>query len=349
MAASAETANALRGGLGGLLSRDKYIVSPLFDWVFLIGSPLLAIAVVLGAVQFLPKVEVEAYVLTYMALGHHVPTFLRAYGDPAEFDTNRFKLITMPAVVVPLLLVIYLLDSRLLLLIFIWDQYHFVRQHYGFMRLYDAKVGNVPTGRYNLDQLLSFSAFICIITYSDFYSYVYTGTLYDIGLAFPPWIGSVLQQGSLTVTAILGILYVLDIQRRWAQGENIALLKLVIFATTYGVWYYAYVTLSDPLLSYSISSFFHCLQYDAFAWYYNQKKARSMEQNRGNLVFRYLHRSRLLPLYVLAVFGYGFLSSTIGPVAPGVVYFVNRTTGILHYYFDSFIWRVRRAEFRKHL
>lgn len=349
MAASAETANALRGGLGGLLSRDEYIVSPLFDWIFLIGSPLIAIAVVLGAVQLLPKAQVEAYVLTYMALGHHVPTFLRAYGDPSEYDTNRFKLITIPAVVVPILFLIYLIDSRLFMLIFIWDQYHFVRQHYGFMRLYDAKVGNIPTGRYNLDQLLSFSGFICIIAYSDFYSYVYTGTFYDLGLVLPPWIGTVLRQGSLSVTAILGILYVLDIQRRWAQGERITVLKLAIFANTYGVWYYAYVVLSDPLLSYSISSFFHCLQYDAFAWYYNQKKARTLDRTKGNLIFRYLHGSRMWPLYVLVIFGYGFLSGTAGGVAPGLIYFVNRTTGVLHYYFDSFIWRVRRAEFRKHL
>jgi hypothetical protein len=51
----------------------------------------------------------------------------------------------------------------------------------------------------------------------------------------------------------------------------------------------------------------------------------------------------------VAVGGYGLLSQVGGLVVPGAVFVLNRTTGMLHYYFDSFIWRVRREEFRKHL
>jgi hypothetical protein len=73
------------------LSPDRFIVSPLFDSLFFIGSPLIAIAVVLGAWQFFPATTVEGHVLLYMAVGHHVPTFFRAYGDPDEFARNRMR------------------------------------------------------------------------------------------------------------------------------------------------------------------------------------------------------------------------------------------------------------------
>ena len=45
-------------------------------------------------------------------------------------------------------------DAILLGLLFIWDQYHFVRQHYGFMRIYDAKNKTLATGSLDTTVLL---------------------------------------------------------------------------------------------------------------------------------------------------------------------------------------------------
>ena len=129
--------------------------------------------------------------------------------------------------------------------------------------------------------------------------------------------------------------------RRSARGQPISLLKLLIFATTYGTWYFAYVVVGDKTLSYPIASFFHCFQYDALAWYYNRKKAASLDPN--------LHSGRGLRLYVPSIFGYGFLSQQGMAIAPAVAIAVNRVTGVLHYYFDGFIWHVRRDDFRRFL
>ena len=146
---------------------------------------------------------------------------------------------------------------------------------------------------------------------------------------------------------LVGIVYALSMQARFSEGLPIAGLKLVIFGTSFAVWYYAYIVLSHTFLSYAISSFFHCLQYEALAWVYNRAKARSLEPKPGNAIFRTVH-SRLW-LYVLAIFAYGFLSGLGRGVSTTAILAINSTTGVLHYYFDAFIWRVRRAEFRKHL
>ncbi len=331
------------------LARERYIVSPLFDGLFFIGSPLLAIAVILGAWQFMPALTIESAVLVYMAVGHHVPTFLRAYGDPDEFAENKFRLLVIPAFVVPLMVAIYLVDSRLIGLLFVWDQYHFVRQHYGFMRIYDAKNKSITTRRMNLDQWLCFSLFVAIITHSEFYAFVYTSSFFDLGLVFPEWTGTLLRQGSLAVAIGVCVAYALDLGRRLASGEPVSLLKLGITVTTYGTWWFAYVALSHPALSYPISSFFHCLQYDALAWHYSEVKARGLARRKGNAIFRFMHQSRRPWFYLLAIGGYGFLSEIGSTLVPGAVFIVNRTTGVLHYYFDSFIWRVRRTAFRQNL
>jgi hypothetical protein len=328
---------------------DCYVVSARFDFVFIIGSPLIAVAVVLGVASLLPPRTVEAYVLSFMAVGHHVPTFLRAYADPSEFAANRFRLIAAPLLLVALLLVLNAIDSRLIALTFVIDQFHFVRQNYGFMRIYDVKAGAAPKVRFNFDQWLSFSWFIWIIAESDLYSYIYAGSFFDAGMMFPAWFGVWARNGSLSVALLVSLLYLVELRSRRSRGEPIAVLKLALFATTYGVWYYSYVVLSDFILSYAISSFFHCLQYDAFAWHYNRKKAQTLPATKQNAFFRTVHAPNRLWMYVGSIFAYGFLSHILVTGAPAAVLLVNRMTGLLHYYYDSFIWRVRRQDFNRHL
>jgi hypothetical protein len=331
------------------LARDRYIVSPGFDWLFFIGSPLLAVAAIFAALRFVPAERVEVVVLSYLAVGHHVPTFLRAYSDPDELAEHRWRLTVVPIAVVYVMVLLFAFESRLLSLVFIWDQYHFVRQHYGFMRLYDAKNGNLAADVGRFDQPLCFALFLAIIAHSDFYAFLYTEGLYELGVLLPMWLGPVLREATLWGAGGVATFWLADLARQAARGQPIALPKLAILASTYAVWAWSYSVLSAPLLSYSISACFHCVQYDALAWWYNHRKADTLGERPGSAVFRYLHTRNHIWLYAACIFAYGFLSRWGGESLPALVFFVNRTTGLLHYYFDSFIWRVRKAEFRRHL
>jgi len=329
--------------------REQFIVSPLFDAVFFLGSPLIALAAVLGAASLVSDQSVSDAVLLFMAVGHHVPTMLRGYADPEEFRANRYRLLAVPAVLIPVLVLVVLTGSKLLYMVFVWDQYHFVRQHYGFLRLYDVRSKQIEKSRLDLDQWLSFSLFVAIVAHSDFYAYLYSLRLYEMIGPFHAGLGPMLRQASVTFAAVVALGWTVDLLRRLSAGQAVPVLKIALFGSTYGVWWYAYTWLSDPLLSYAISSCFHCLQYDALAWYYNRKKASSLPVSSGAQVFRFLHEGRNLWLYVAAILGYGAFSWVGGMVAPSTIFLLNRTTGLLHYYYDSFIWRVRRPEFRRSL
>jgi len=329
--------------------RDQYIASPAFDWVFFIGVPLVAVAIVMAAAYFLPAARIEYYVIGYMAVGHHIPTMIRAYGDPGELSRNRVQLFAIPLCVAPLVIALTLFDARLLTLIFVWDQYHFIRQHYGFMRIYNAKAGLGGDVDSSLDHWLCFSFFICILAHSGFYGYMFADSFYDVGIAVPNWLVNTFRTGSLVVAIGVGVVYLARLQSRIARGLPVAWLKLAVFATSLGVWYYAYVVITDGFLNYAISSLFHCIQYDAFAWHYNRKKARAMTPTRGNAFFRMINKTSNLWMYIAAIWSYGLLSAFGKDVSLAAFLALNTTTGVLHYYFDAFIWRVQRVDFREHL
>jgi hypothetical protein len=332
-----------------IVPRAQLIGSPAFDAVFVIGSPLVGLALVLGAAQWIAPARVEEYVLSFLAVGHHVPTFLRAYGDPDERARSRARLTWVPAGLVLLLVALNAVDSRLLALTFVWDQYHFVRQHYGFMRIYDAKARAIDPLDARLDLWLCFSWFIWIVSESDLYSYVYASHLVDAGMLPPAWLGTGIRNAALAIALAVTLRYALRLRERRRLGLPIAWLKLALTATTYGVWYVAYVAIADFTLSYAISSCFHCLQYDAFAWHYNRAKAGALAGREGSRVFRAVHAPGRLWIYVACIASYGVLSWALLAAAPTAVLLVNRCTGLLHYYYDSFIWRVRQPEFRRHL
>jgi hypothetical protein len=331
------------------ISRSHCIGSPVFDAFFVIGSPLLALASVLGAAQLIAPARVEEYVLSFLAVGYHVPTFLRAYGDPDERARSRTRLTIVPVALVLLLVALNAVDSRRIALTFVWDQYYFVRQHYGFMRIYDAKARAIDARDARLDLCLCFSWFAWIVAESDLYSYIYASHLFDAGLTPPAWLGSGIRNLSLAIALALTLRYALRLGEHWKSGRPIAWLKLALTATTYGVWYFAYVELSDFTLSYAISSAFHCLQYDAFAWHYNRAKAGALGEREGSRLFRAVHAPGRLWIFVLCIASYGVLSWALLAAAPTAVLLVNRCTGLLHYYFDAFIWRVRQPDFRQHL
>ena len=62
---------------------------------------------------------------------------------------------------------------------------------------------------------------------------------------------------------------------------------------------------------------------------------------------RNIHEARYVWLYVAAILAYGVFSTVGKEISIVPILALNTTTGLLHYYFDSFIWRVRRSEFRE--
>ena len=99
MSASASPATQIASSPRSAGSRNRWIISPLWDQLLIVSTPLLIVPIVFLLAS--PRVGVEvdtiALVVTaFFALGHHLPGMLRAYGDKELFHRFRLRFILTP-------------------------------------------------------------------------------------------------------------------------------------------------------------------------------------------------------------------------------------------------------------
>ena len=75
------------------LQRPGWIVSAWWDMAYIVVTPLLIVPVVLIlARHWLTAEEVSLAVIAFASLGHHLPGFMRAYGDRELFRrSDRYR------------------------------------------------------------------------------------------------------------------------------------------------------------------------------------------------------------------------------------------------------------------
>src|SRR5262245_32347396 len=121
---------------------SPWIVSPFWDSILFIGAPLVAIAGLMPLRGFWPSEKISLVLLTFFTFGHHLPGFIRAYGDRELFARFKLRFLLAPPLIFAATYWFTAIDLHgLLLVVFTWDIWHVLMQHYGFMRIYDAKQG----------------------------------------------------------------------------------------------------------------------------------------------------------------------------------------------------------------
>ena len=83
--------------------RQAWILSPAQDTLFVVAAPLLALGAAIAAFAFLGAADATAYIVLLhivFTVAHHLPTFIRVYGDTDLF--RRFKWTFVLAPVFPL-------------------------------------------------------------------------------------------------------------------------------------------------------------------------------------------------------------------------------------------------------
>src|SRR5687768_12629938 len=82
-------------------SRKKaWIVSPAWDLVYVVLTPVLIVpAVLVAARRWLAPEQIYLAVIAFASLGHHLPGFMRAYGDRELFARYRDRFLLAPPLV----------------------------------------------------------------------------------------------------------------------------------------------------------------------------------------------------------------------------------------------------------
>jgi len=326
-----------------------WLQSRTWDLSYVLATPLLCLLAVFMLRGTVSSLELWLGVLAFGAMGHHFPGFLRAYTDPQLFHRFKARFLLAP----PLFFATVLFFTRqglhgMILVVALWGLWHGMMQHYGFMRIYDAKLQYRDRAGARWDLALCLCWFAALVPWSPGRLHGLLEALYLSGVpVFPRASVQALPAVATGVAVLVTGLYLRRVVQERSAGRPPNPIKLVLCAGTFGFLLVAFVVLDDLLLGLAAWELYHDIQYLAIVWIFNRKVTESGGKSRAmRLLFR--PGAHYVILYVLLCIAWGsvgYASDMLsGETGRQLAIAFILTSGLLHFYFDGFIWKVREAE-----
>ncbi len=340
-----------------------YIVSRGYDWAFFLLPPLVGLVLGIAVSQWplaqsmvwsplAPGDPTTPAALFIGALihAHLVAVFFRSHGNAAIRRRHRIAFFVVPPVLfVALLLSTWLVVLSLAVATF-WDVWHSGAQTFGFARIYERNAGTEPTTLRRLDfwlnQLLYAGPILAgaslmdhVAVFEDF------GDLDDpLALIFARTPGAFeANAGVLTTTLlVLGslflIVYVVASLRARRAGHRVPMQKVVLLVVTGACSIYTW-GFNSWGEAFFIMNFFHAVQYLALVWAVEGGRWTT----RLRLDARPGGRRWAAAAFFVAIGAYGLSVELMDP-SWHAFWAVTMVVSLMHFWYDAFIWSVRRAE-----
>jgi hypothetical protein len=337
-----------------------HLVSPLYDWIFFILSPLIALALGIFLAQTgVGEGQVNVYGVqrsaTAMFIGAFISAHLfivvfRSHLNKQIFQTHPYRFTVVPAV---LFLACWMSMWAILLAVLVatwWDVYHSAQQTFGLGRIYDRLHGNdVQAGR-TLDQILNTLLYAGPILggaslmyhLDDFLNFDEVGAFFLTAVPARAFgIQAYLAIGLLTFGSLFLAYYLYAYYRLYRQGYNVSVQKVVLLVSTAAcsIYTWGFDSFGKALF---IMNFFHALQYFALvAW-----SERKVIGERLRIGGAGLSLPASFGILLAIGFAYG-IWDVLYSVAPNMTRFtlaISITVSLMHFWYDGFIWSVRKKQ-----
>jgi hypothetical protein len=349
--------------------RTSYILNRRDDWIWFIALPFAAVAIGLASRQWLSSVALVSFSLL-VTTPHHFAGWLRAYGVSEDVKAWRGPLVIGPIVIaLSALAGIRWAPMTLLLVAWTWDHQHSIMQQYGFARIYDFKAGTGAPSTARLDFYLNWVLYVNLMIVSPLYSEFWIRELYRFGLPISAESVYVVQNISVTVVCVFLIAYVIHLADSIRRGYSINLIKYLFIASSYFLWYFTAWWSQSVLVATIAHAIMHGVQYIVIVHSSLRKKTGTRRTFTNWLVqprniapfllmcLLYTVLLQLISGQPLAAFGFGAIDFALDYSAPipqlGLEGYSTRQAHelfaalliqgapMVHYYLDSFIWKVR--------
>ncbi|MBI2374648.1 MAG: hypothetical protein HYV07_11690 [Deltaproteobacteria bacterium] len=333
-----------------------YIFSPLVDHALIIWAPVLFLVV--GAAVGLSGLgertttfggheqPLVVALATAFTLAHIVAVFFRTHGNREIFRLYPFRFGVVPVAV---LLGAWVSEAVwvLLAVVIVWmDVWHSSMQTFGFGRIYDKRAGNDALVGRRLDMgmalltyagpILAGAALAEHLVRLSWLERVGVSAATDLGifaLRHQPEVARVLVATGTAYT----IYYIASYVRLARRGYRVPLQKLLLYValTFTSIWTWGFDSFGQ---AYLIMESFHALQYFPMVWTSERKNLRERlglpSSPRGSTL---AFLAFVVPCAAFGVWS-AFFATTDAAIA---VCFVAEG---LHYWYDGFIWSVRRNQ-----
>lgn len=340
--------------------RSLYIVGPVYDWVFFLLPPVIALGLgmAISGTDFTSATfTIAGSEMTGASLfigtivhAHLVAVFVRSHGNPAIF-----RLYPIRFMVVPLLLWMAIASSLWLaisatVVATFWDVWHSGAQTFGFARIYDRNSGApAHLGRkldFWLNQLLYAGPILAGATLMDHVEQF--ENFESVGATFFTRIPAEVQGWQKTITWLIlcgGTLfllaYLITYWRLYRRGYRPSWLKVYLLVSTgaCSIYTWGFNTWGEAFF---IMNLFHAVQYLALIWATEQSH---MMNRLGTSRLRSGRASRALTCmaFLGAVLAYGFAAELLDPELQSI-WAVTMVVSLMHFWYDSFIWSVVKKQ-----
>ena len=334
--------------------RSPFIVGPVYDWLFFLGAPMLALA--LGIFISDTSLAYDEYTLfgesdslSGFFIGatihaHLVAVVFRSHGNPAIRKLYPVRFFVVPVVLYAVIVASPWVAVLAATVATFWDVWHSGAQTFGFARIYERNHGTPPElGRrldFWLNQLLYAGPILAGATLMDHVDSF--DSFEDVGDAFLASVPAHVEgiRGHMTVVvlaiaAALVVAYVMVYWRHAQRGYRPPWLKVWLVGSTgfVSVYTWGWNSWGEAFL---IMNLFHAVQYLALVW--------AMEKKRIAALFRVPQHPRLAVVMFLAVvFAYGLAVQATDP-GTTVLWAITIVCSLMHFWYDAFVWSVRKAQ-----
>ncbi|HMY68107.1 MAG TPA: hypothetical protein PLJ29_04380 [Leptospiraceae bacterium] len=324
--------------------KSGWIVSRNYDLFFFIGSFLFALmfygiyrlCIYSGLEVNGLSILVTYFIFTAVFDHPHIfQTFSRTHADGEEFARRpkTYTLGILAFIGAGFILTGLGYVKELIIFAAYFGSYHVIKQHYGFMRIYKARNGDVLQTDNIIDSLTFYSGmFACF-----FNNFTYDGKpvlIYgDLNVVFPgtpDFVGEtvwMIFKGSAAVFVLRQIQLVIS-------GKQINLPKILLMSSALFIHYFVFfATETAFLVAESIETAFHAVQYQGWMMHFQEKRY----PNARKIALKWFLVSLLYGVTAGVIEIYGLLSYVWA-----VWLFVPFSMLILfHYFIDGYIWKFR--------
>lgn len=352
------------GRSGASKAGERWIVGPKQDLSWIVLCPLLCWGglALLWAYGGMSERGLYALLFAFVVTGHHMPGWLRAFGEPVVYQRYKARLwcslLAVPALVI--LPTAYGFGAIALCVAAVFDLWHVAMQQHGFGRIYGAKAGDRQRLSARLDLLCVLTWYGSAVVWSDAWmggnaaAMRAAGFLPFASLAPESW--QALRQGALVVSALLLVVYVGHAVFAWRRDGATPWLKHLLHLVGFSVIAVSYQE-SSWYRAQSVQNVFHATQYFFMVWAFSHLAIRRDPSPPRSFYRRLFQRRRGVAPYLVLIGLYGLgayaLASSSYRIDGGgadrteqVLGSIGLTSLLLHFYADSFIWKVRDASVR---
>ncbi|MCA9261997.1 MAG: hypothetical protein KDA61_22420, partial [Planctomycetales bacterium] len=279
-------------------SPRAWIVGPWWDLGYVVLTPVAIVPIVLLASRrwFSPE-AISLAVIAFASLGHHLPGFLRAYGERDLRQRYRWRLLLAPLGFAALTLS-FSPPARLAaamgwgwshlhgleLILLVWGAWHGLMQTYGFMRIYDLRRGENNLVDAWLDQALCACLFIAAIVWSDSRMFGIANAMWQSGLPiFDSATLEILRWITAAALISVAVAYGARQTSRVRKGLPLNWQKMLLAGLTGWFYWFCGSLSTNLLIGVAMFEIYHAIQYDAIVWIYDRRLLSRASERLGSL------------------------------------------------------------------